>query len=507
MALYLIGIGGTGAKCVEAVTQIAAAGLFTESTIKVLFIDADETNGNLERSRTSIGIYHKCYQLIGSEQQQYGWMRTKLESFDVWSPLGKVSTNKNLGSFFNYNNLKQNNQQLGNLFDVLYTEDEREANLDVGFRGRPAIGSGIMSQVDLDALDEEPWSTIIQQLQADVGGGKSPKVFLCGSMFGGTGASGLPTIARLIANKLSKENVRDRIQIGCLFVLPYFGFSTPTNQNQEEVYARSEQFLLNTEAALRYYVTQAKQTFNTVYLLGNQNFSQYKFSIGKKTQRNEPHFIELYAGLAVRHFLSHNSSEQGQVILISRKELQQLVWSDLPEPDKVQQELVNATRFAYTWLANIAPELAQAKEIGVARFQRGAPWFIKFFRPSTGALGSIFSKKEEGLPDFNDAREQKAIEVISNWCQDYLRWLYQLHQGDGDTIGLFRSNAFANPAGKLSPENLTTLVLGDNRDKGRQSLDTVQELKQRLDPQQLNLMPPNQGTVGLAKSLYIVCRL
>ncbi|NES19561.1 MAG: hypothetical protein F6K41_11690 [Symploca sp. SIO3E6] len=507
MALYLIGIGGTGAKCVEAVTQIAASGLFSESTIRVLFVDADETNGNLERSRTSIGIYQKCYQLIGSEQQS-GWMSTKLESFGVWSPLDKVSTNKNLGSFFNYNNLKHNNPQLGNLFDVLYTKEEREANLDVGFRGRPAIGSAIISQLDLDALNKKPWGTIIQQLQTDVSAGKLPKVFLCGSMFGGTGAAGLPTIARLIAKKLDKEQIRDRIEIGCLFILPYFGFSTASSQNQHGVYAHSEQFLLNTEAALRYYVTQAKHTFNTVYLLGNQNFSQYKFSIGKQTQRNEPHFIELYAGLAVRHFLSHNSSEQGEVILIRRKEPGQLAWSDLPESDQVKSELVNATRFAYTWLANIAPELAEAKRMGTKDFQKGAPWFSKFFRPNMGLFNSILSNKDKALPDFNDTQEQQAIEVISNWCQDYLRWLYQLHQNDSEQIQLFQSNAFSNPAGELSPEHLATLVLGDNRDKGRQSQDTVQRLKQKLyDTQDLNLMPPNKGTVGLAKSLYILCRL
>ena len=75
--------------------------------------------------------------------------------------------------------------------------------------------------------------------------------------------------------------------IGCLFVLPYFGFSPPAGKEDNKVYARSEQFLLNTEAALRYYVNQAQQ-FNTVYLLGNQNFAQVKFSIGKKTQRNDP---------------------------------------------------------------------------------------------------------------------------------------------------------------------------------------------------------------------------
>ena len=66
MGLYLIGIGGTGAKCVEAVAKLAAMGLFTEEPIKVLFVDADETNGNLARARTSIGTYKRTCLLYTS---------------------------------------------------------------------------------------------------------------------------------------------------------------------------------------------------------------------------------------------------------------------------------------------------------------------------------------------------------------------------------------------------------------------------------------------------------
>ena len=47
MTLYIIAIGGTGARCVEAITQCAATGLFTAEPIKVVFVDADESNGNL----------------------------------------------------------------------------------------------------------------------------------------------------------------------------------------------------------------------------------------------------------------------------------------------------------------------------------------------------------------------------------------------------------------------------------------------------------------------------
>jgi hypothetical protein len=493
MSIYIIGIGGTGAKCIEAVVQMAAVGLFAEESIKVLFVDADETNGNLERSRSCLNIAQKCYELMGSgDKQQCPWMKNKIDSFDLWSPFAEQSFNKQLKTFFNYNTLKQNRPVLGNLFDVLYTKEEREAELDVGFRGRPAIGAAVMSQVDLDRLEQDPWGTLIKQIQGDSGGGSQTKVFLCGSIFGGTGASGLPTIGRLIANKLATINIRDRVKLGCLFLLPYFGFLPPPGEDPDGVYARSEKFLLNTEAALRYYRTQ--EIFDTVYLLGNQNLSQVNFSIGKGSQRNEPHFIELYAALAARHFLLNPPPEKGTVVLISREQSGRLTWNDIPDWEQVKPELVNATRFAFSWLGEIAPELANAKNKGMGNFTHPAPW-----------IGRFFGSGKNNLPDFSHPYQQNAIEVVNNWCKDYLRWLYSIHQVEGELIELFNAKAFENLNGGLKGEELPNLVMKDNRDRSRQSQDTLKRLKEKLDPKYIS--PPNQGTVGLARTLYVLCRV
>lgn len=508
--LYAIGIGGTGAKCLESISQMAAVGLFSEQPIKMLFVDADETNGNLERARNSLGIYQRCYQLLKSGQRDCTWMQTEIQSYlpDLWSPFGQTSLNKNLGSFFGYNNLTQNQAELGHLFDVLYTKEEREANLDVGFRGRPAIGSAIVSRLDLDNLQEEPWASLIAQIKADAGSGKAPKILLCGSLFGGTGAAGLPTLGRLLGNKLGegKENIRAKVKIACLFVLPYFQFSPPTGEDApEEVYANADQFLLNTEAALRYYRDQ-NQAFDVVYLLGNQNLSPYEFSIGKNTQRNQPHFIELYAALAARHLLLEPETNPGTVVLTSRQDSQQLLWSDLPDSGVVRTALVNGVRFAYVWLANMLPELNAAQKIGVANFQKGAPWFAEFFRPAQGLLGKLMDKRGESLPDFNNPQEQEAIGIVADWCRDYLRWIAELHQCQGDKIQLFRHKPFELD-GSLGGESLPDLVIGDSRDRGSKAQDTVQRLKEQLDPVALKLNAPNVGTAGLAKSLYILCKL
>ncbi len=498
MTLYLIGIGGTGSKCAEAITKLASVGLFPDQPIKTLFIDADETNGNLDRARSSLNIYQKCYQLVSSsEKEQCPWMKTKIESFDLWSPFTGLNSNKELKSFFNYNTIKQNQPALGNLFDVLYTKEEQEANLDVGFRGRPAIGSAVMSQVDLDRLDKEPWGTIIKDIGLDAGAGNKPKIFLCGSIFGGTGASGLPTIGRLIANKLNKNNnIKEPIPIGCLFMLPYFGFSAPPGEDPDGVYARSEQFLLNTEAALRYYVTQAQEAFDTVYLLGNENLSRVQFSIGKNSQRNEPHFLETYAGLAARHFWLHTSQVKNKVVLLNRDSIGKLSWNDIPEQTEVKPALVNGARFAYTWLAEIKPELTEFMN---RRDNRAvlAPWLLKFFPKS--------NKRGNDAVQLSDTQQQDAIKVITSWCQDYLRWLYDLHQCEGEQIQLFVSDAFQNPEGKLKQEQLAELVSEYNLDSRSKSRDTIQNLKRTLQSYRVD-GTTNVGVVGLARTLYTLCK-
>ncbi len=498
MALYLVGIGGTGAKCIEAVIQLAGIGLFSNTPIKVLFIDPDESNGNLERSQSSLKFYQRCSKIINGEKEHCSWMKTPIESFDLWSPFAKNNINKDLGSFFNYNNLKQNYQELGNLFDALYTKEERTVDLDVGFRGRPAIGSAVMSQVDLDDLDNEPWRSLISQIQADVGGGSETKILLCGSIFGGTGASGLPTIGSLLANKFKRLNVRDRVKIGCLFMLPYFGFSAPTGEDPDGVYAEFDLFLLNTEAALRYYVTQAREIFDTVYLLGNQNYTQVKFSIGKNTQRNDPHFIELYAALAARQFFLHPCSSARPVTLIGRRALGKVTWNDIPDKNVVQQEMVNATRFAYAWLASTLPELKSAQQKGIPWAQKNIAWFSRFFRPQSW-IGNV----GKDLPEFSDSKEQEAIDVVTKWCQQYLAWLHAIHQCEGEDIQLFASRSLLAP--KI--EMLSNLVIGDSRDKGKQTQDNINELNVKLISQPRNLEEPNQGAAGLAKALYILSRI
>jgi hypothetical protein len=494
MSLYVVSIGGTGARCVEAMIHLAAAGLFDKEKIQILFIDPDESNGNLTRTRETLKTYQDCRTAIAQSGTPTPWMQTPIEALEVWSPF-HGSINKSLGSYFNYESYQFNNPALGHLFDVLYTAGERDAELDVGFRGRPAIGSAIMSQVKLDTSSQEPWRTLIQDIEQELNFGKFPRIFICGSIFGGTGASGFPTIGRLLKNKLERSGLGDRVKIGGLLMLPYFQFSVPAEQDPGAIYARPEQFLLNTEAALRYY--QAQPIFNSIYLLGDQEPAAIsQFSIGKNTQKNDPHFIELYAALAARHFLLQAETEP--VVLLSRKEEQQVTWDDIPDKAAVKTNLSNAVRFAFLWTANLVPELNRGKS-NIGDFQKFAPWFSRFFKPKGLFVGG------RGLPDLNDEGQQDTIQKMNAWSVSFLRWIWWIHNSGGNSrsIQLFRHTLFIEKEGQVrqNMDDFPRLVIGADRlEQAKEA--TPQSLKEQLATQS----DPQPGVAGLATALYSLCK-
>jgi hypothetical protein len=485
--LFVICIGGSGAKCLESIVHLAAAGLYSEQSIEVLVVDPDEANGSVERALRSLSMYQICQRLIGNEQAQgIPWMQTSIKSYGLWSPLGEMSVNKDLDTLFQYNNLRNSQPGIADLFQVLYSPEERSQQLDEGFRGRPSIGSAVMSQIDLNKLDEAPWGTLIQEIKTAAGGGKKPRILLCGSIFGGTGASGLPTIARLLSNKLEKEGIRGSVSLGGLFLLPYFSFTVPPGANTSGLYASADQFLLNTEAALRYYVTQASSLFDTVYLLGNEDNTPVSFSVGKRSQQNRPHFIELYGALAARDFLF--TDRHDELMLVARQSGGKLTWTDLPDTVTVKKNMCNAARFAYLWLSDI--ELELQSQISSGYQKKLVAWMNPFY-----------DNQESSDMKFDAPFQQNAIKIISEWSRDYLRWIYDLHQCETDQVQLFNTNSFGDIRFKLQPERLEQLVFGDTRDaKTRQRQDNLAQIKTSL--MQYKSPTGRRGTAGLATALY-----
>src|SRR5687767_2572049 len=77
MANYLIAIGGTGSRCLEAFTYIAAAGLI-RSSVHILIIDPDLNNGNGFKLRQLISDYHELHLAKQPDNPKHtGWFKSK----------------------------------------------------------------------------------------------------------------------------------------------------------------------------------------------------------------------------------------------------------------------------------------------------------------------------------------------------------------------------------------------------------------------------------------------
>ena len=238
--IYSAGIGGTGSKCIEALTHLAAAGMISEGELYVLFIDPDTANGNLERAQHTLQQYIDCKNSLSLGNIDF--LKTKIVRAkpDVWSPFGD-ETQPTLSNFFRYDVLKSRKPEAAHIFDVLYSRAERETTLEKGFRGHPSIGAAVLAKA-VRLGESEPWQTFRNRIAQDGKSGIGAKIFLFGSIFGGTGSSGFPTIARLICNELEAIG-REHVKLGGALLLPYFSFTPDTRD--DELKASSENFLMS----------------------------------------------------------------------------------------------------------------------------------------------------------------------------------------------------------------------------------------------------------------------
>ncbi|XZF62202.1 MAG: hypothetical protein ACSI46_25005 [Gloeotrichia echinulata DVL01] len=413
MSKYIVAIGGTGARVVQAVIHLAAAGLLktqdnsSEEEIRLLFIEPDQSNGNLSSTTKTIQNYQKLYDLLRSQNNQVDWIANKIVQ-STWS-LFENANQRMLKEVFDQSSASEAKYKY--LLDVLFTQAEQEQVLDTkGFRGRPAIGAAVMKQLIQNSTYKQSWQNLCNQIKSD----SNPKVILCGSVFGGTGASGLPLIAQEL------KDLKKNLKLDALLVLPYFTFQEPENEDTE-IFVRSKDLTINTKVALEYYNIRAKDLFDKCYLLGTPEFTKFPFSEGGPNQKNPPHFIELYAALAVRDSLFGEPREPGYALLLNRQSSQQVNWGDIPEREQVERKILTATIFALIWLIIIEPELKSAQN------SRGIkPVHIaKFYKNN----------------NITNEEEKQAIEKVSDWCKDYWDWLVALHE-NRNGINLVPVNEF-----------------------------------------------------------------
>ena len=457
MGYYAIGIGGTGAKCLEALIHLAAAGMMPDDgNLYVLFVDSDTDNGNLDGAQQALTGYMNCKDSLNLVDGSL--FQTNIVSADrtVWTPF-EDKAEQSVGEFFTYNSLNASADRKLNaaarLFEVLYSKQERETTLEYGFRGRPSIGSAVMAKT-VDLGETEPWGMFRQRIAND----RAPKIFLAGSIFGGTGAAGFPTIARLISNKLREINAQEKATLGGALVLPYFHF---VSQDNLELQAESEAFLMNTRAALQYYyLWNRTDDYKAVYLVGSETQTEVDYCLGGKGQRNAPHFIELYAALAAIHFFRDFEAENTTKYFVTARHAKDtLNWSDLPDGRNggiTMSKLGNMVRFAFSYLSVYQPML---KEIPANRKRYKAPWNADRDGNKASWYIDFFVRNRIRLDDEDTHRQ---LNLMENYCRAFLLWIANIQENSGESASI----EFVNSAAYTTRDKNGNLTLKPVEDFG-----------------------------------------
>ena len=439
MSYLFVSIGGTGAKIMEALTHFCIAGTFSgDEKLYIAAIDPDVGNGNLERTSTALNNYVVFQNFsVGMDSALFKNKISVLKPFP-WNPTGHDKTLDDLISFH-----RHKNSPVGKLYETLYTRRERSTTLNEGFRGHPSIGAAVLAK-NFD--DGRIWATLTAQIEKILGEGETLKIFLGGSVFGGTGAAGLPTIARLLRDNLS--DYADRISIGGVLMLPYFSF-TPENHQTDELFARSENFLANTKAALKYY-SERENIFDATYFVGDEILTPVaEFSVGAANQRNEAHIVEVYAALAAENFFERPLHGQKTFKYICRHESKKFSWEDLPTS---RENFVQFARFIFAYIHLIKPVLSDLAAGNAKTYKY--PWFVDY------------------LADV-DLSAQDVVN-FNFYAETFVAWLKQLENLDGREVFLINPSMFdANPA-KLIDKRLFSSL------DGKKSALDVREVWYRL---------------------------
>lgn len=336
--LFLIAIGGTGMRCLESFVHLCAAGLFDNHTIEILTLDTDQNNGNKDRVENLIELYNKVKTndnaTIGGEQRSDTFFSAKLNLYRFFtdystpprSTLSALASTKNLTD-----EQRQDNQDLS---DLLFERDSvQQFRLDHGYRAQTHLGSMLMYHGIIEAArnaklggdtvksQEKELAKYLELINKHAA---TARVFVFGSVFGGTGASSIPVIPLAFSEALriytggSNELNINKVLFGSTLLTDYFTFRTPTAAqiSADKVIADANNFALNSQAALSFYNddTTVKKTYKKMYHIGWPSTLKINYFEGHEgevvtgghNQRNDCHLTELMCAAAAYDFFNED---------------------------------------------------------------------------------------------------------------------------------------------------------------------------------------------------------
>ena len=315
--IFVIGIGGTGMRCLESFVHLCAMGMFDNTEVEMLALDTDRENGNFRRLKELIDVYGKAK---GVDKEHYkhsnSFFTAKINYYQFSPDYARPETG-NFARLTAYGDLRHSDPQKADLANLLYTNKTREFDLKHGYRAQTNLGSFLMYHNIIEEVSQNVdghMAKFVSSLTNACQTG-SPRVFVLGSVFGGTGASSIPVLPKAFnhaANILSPGNSVNNAYFGAILLTSYFSFKVPSADYvaRQLVVATSDKFALNSQAAMMFYNEDktVKKIYQKFYMLGtptidfSTDIDEGETVTGGVKQENNSHYIELFAAFAAYDF-------------------------------------------------------------------------------------------------------------------------------------------------------------------------------------------------------------
>jgi hypothetical protein len=466
----LICAGGSGTRVLESLLHLCAAGLGPKR-LRTFIIDADATNGSVEKASKLVASYVACQKAFGEGP----FFKTELDLLEgsprlrVWSP---VDRHQKFRQVLNYEGLSRDQREIA---DLLFTEEEFDTEMEVGFLGHPALGAAALSLLPLFRNDpKDPlWDQVATELHHDVNSGAA-NVMIAGSIFGGTGASAIHPLVRYLRSPDLLEANREKLKVGAVALTPYFMFSEADAaakgiRKPDKTGAKSEDFPLASRSAAEYYEhlhTQHDWGFDAMYWIGDDDPAKVDYSRGGSDQNNPAHFVELLGALACRTFFGAPSANQeffysGPAENGNFRDRNIVSWLDLPLQGDDRKEVRDKIhRFHLAGMAHLGffnPLLASSK---LAERPYVIPWYRDYFANGAGALTSAAAIEDTNL-------------LTEYFARSYFPWWEEIHRL-GDRVQLLNQNVWMRgDAGEqyVMLDQLTAVLYEDRNRRSTYGMD------------------------------------
>lgn len=272
----LIAIGGTGMRIAQSFVALTASGMLTDMCgtenyeVEIRPVDLDIVTGSDKvELEAMINDYNKALPLM--EKHGGSWRPKGI--LPVRSFSANMNDKSTLDNTLHADTLPEADRMF---YHALYNKEDRGMQLRRGCKGRPRIGSLIWAKEFMDDWQNPAgfWRSI-----TDVPAGTEVRLMFAGSVFGGTGASGTPTLAQMFRQNCMTAQAGLQPfanNIGMTLMLPYFSFGQDTEVD-------CTLFMINSKLALKYYEkSSALDGINFIQLVGDESRQmQSKQSDGK----------------------------------------------------------------------------------------------------------------------------------------------------------------------------------------------------------------------------------